>query len=251
MTASSHGRSDQRLPRRLLRRSHPRSSRYVTSMVVSLMSAMWIRACSGSTPEYTRHRSFSRQRIWYPGRPAAYHLWIFSSTKLNWQNLPPSFSVSLPRWLSTSGVVRNFLQIRSRNHRATERDHARHLPRNASPWNRRNRSKVMTHPAPSRKVWQSHSSPSPQASPRSLHRPQLIHEVTSPQAFDGLRLANRKLRRPDRHIATVDTTSPPLRAGPAWSSRPDLRCAGQRAAQKCAEFGPIIRTCLVATSTST
>jgi hypothetical protein len=35
--------------------------------------------------------------------PAAYHLWIFSSTKLNWQHLPPSFSVSLPRWLSTSG----------------------------------------------------------------------------------------------------------------------------------------------------
>ena len=32
----------------------------------------------------------------------------------------------------------------------------------------------------------------------------LIHEVTSPQAFDGLRLANRKVRRPDLTIATED-----------------------------------------------
>jgi hypothetical protein len=33
--------------------------------------------------------------------PEGYHLWIFSSTKLNWQHLPPWFSVSLPRWLTT------------------------------------------------------------------------------------------------------------------------------------------------------
>jgi len=31
----------------------------------------------------------------------ASRLWIFSSTKLNWQHLPPSFLASLPRWLST------------------------------------------------------------------------------------------------------------------------------------------------------
>lgn len=36
----------------------------------------------------------------------------------------------------------------------------------------------------------------------------LIHEVTSPQAFDGLRLANRKVRRPDLTIATVDHNVP-------------------------------------------
>ena len=30
----------------------------------------------------------------------------------------------------------------------------------------------------------------------------LVHEVTSPQAFDGLRLEGRRLRRPDRTIAT-------------------------------------------------
>ena len=32
----------------------------------------------------------------------------------------------------------------------------------------------------------------------------LVHEVTSPQAFDGLRLAERPVRRPDRTIATAD-----------------------------------------------
>ena len=36
----------------------------------------------------------------------------------------------------------------------------------------------------------------------------LVHEVTSPQAFDGLRLAERKVRRPDRTVATVDHNVP-------------------------------------------
>jgi len=36
----------------------------------------------------------------------------------------------------------------------------------------------------------------------------LVHEVTSPQAFEGLRMAGRKLRRPDAHIAVVDHNIP-------------------------------------------
>src|SRR5947199_4226542 len=36
----------------------------------------------------------------------------------------------------------------------------------------------------------------------------LVHEVTSPQAFDGLRLAGRKVRRPDLTFATVDHNVP-------------------------------------------
>ena len=36
----------------------------------------------------------------------------------------------------------------------------------------------------------------------------LVHEVTSPQAFDGLRLAGRKVRRPDLTIATADHNTP-------------------------------------------
>ena len=36
----------------------------------------------------------------------------------------------------------------------------------------------------------------------------LVHEVTSPQAFEGLKLAGRKVRRPDRTIATADHNTP-------------------------------------------
>src|SRR6185295_12477013 len=36
----------------------------------------------------------------------------------------------------------------------------------------------------------------------------LVHEVTSPQAFDGLRLANRQVRRPDKTLATADHNTP-------------------------------------------
>ncbi len=32
------------------------------------------------------------------------HVWLFSSGKLNWQHLPPSFAASLPRWLNTIGA---------------------------------------------------------------------------------------------------------------------------------------------------
>ncbi len=36
----------------------------------------------------------------------------------------------------------------------------------------------------------------------------LVHEVTSPQAFDSLRMAGRKVRRPDRTLATADHNTP-------------------------------------------
>ena len=36
----------------------------------------------------------------------------------------------------------------------------------------------------------------------------LVHEVTSPQAFDGLRLEGRKVRRPDKTVATADHNVP-------------------------------------------
>ena len=38
----------------------------------------------------------------------------------------------------------------------------------------------------------------------------LVHEVTSPQAFEGLRLAGRKIRRPDRTFATLDHNIPTI-----------------------------------------
>jgi 3-isopropylmalate/(R)-2-methylmalate dehydratase large subunit len=59
------------------------------------------------------------------------------------------------------------------------------------------------------KVWQQHVVAEPAGEPTILYIDlQLVHEVTSPQAFEGLRLANRKLRNPDRHIATVDHNVP-------------------------------------------
>ncbi len=38
----------------------------------------------------------------------------------------------------------------------------------------------------------------------------LIHEVTSPQAFDGLRISNRRVRRPDLSVATADHNVPTI-----------------------------------------
>ena len=62
------------------------------------------------------------------------------------------------------------------------------------------------------KVWQKHivragENAEPDLLYIDLH---LLHEVTSPQAFEGLRLAGRKLRRPDLTIATEDHNTPTL-----------------------------------------
>ncbi|MBW8749248.1 MAG: 3-isopropylmalate dehydratase large subunit, partial [Acidobacteria bacterium] len=67
---------------------------------------------------------------------------------------------------------------------------------------------------------------------------QLVHEVTSPQAFDGLRLAGRKLRRPDRHIATVDHNVPTTSAEDRLHILDQTSAAQVNALRKnCKEFG--------------
>jgi 3-isopropylmalate/(R)-2-methylmalate dehydratase large subunit len=59
------------------------------------------------------------------------------------------------------------------------------------------------------KVWSQHVVVAPEGEPTVLYIDlQLLHEVTSPQAFEGLRIAGRKVRRPDRSIATVDHNVP-------------------------------------------
>ena len=59
------------------------------------------------------------------------------------------------------------------------------------------------------KVWEQHLVVAPEGEPALLYIDlHLIHEVTSPQAFEGLRLAGRAVRRPDRSIATVDHNVP-------------------------------------------
>ena len=59
------------------------------------------------------------------------------------------------------------------------------------------------------KIWSDHVVATPVGEPTLLYIDfHLIHEVTSPQAFDGLRLNNRKVRRPDRTLATADQLIP-------------------------------------------
>jgi 3-isopropylmalate/(R)-2-methylmalate dehydratase large subunit len=64
----------------------------------------------------------------------------------------------------------------------------------------------------------------------------LVHEVTSPQAFDGLRLAGRRVRRPDLTVATADHNVPTLDIDKPVA---DPISAKQLAvlAENCAEFG--------------
>lgn len=59
------------------------------------------------------------------------------------------------------------------------------------------------------KVWESHVVRHVDGEPDLLYIDlHLIHEVTSPQAFDGLRVAGRKVRRPDLTLATEDHNVP-------------------------------------------
>ena len=64
----------------------------------------------------------------------------------------------------------------------------------------------------------------------------LIHEVTSPQAFEGLRLSGRKVRRPDLTFATMDHNVPTTnRSLPIIDQVSSLQI--QTLAQNCREFG--------------
>ncbi len=59
------------------------------------------------------------------------------------------------------------------------------------------------------KVWESHVVEREEGRPDLLYVDlHLVHEVTSPQAFEGLRLAGRRVRRPDLTIATMDHNVP-------------------------------------------
>jgi len=61
----------------------------------------------------------------------------------------------------------------------------------------------------SEKVWEQHVVHRADGEPDLLYVDlHLVHEVTSPQAFDGLRLAGRSVRRPDLTVATMDHNVP-------------------------------------------
>ncbi|WP_313021542.1 3-isopropylmalate dehydratase large subunit [Mobilicoccus sp.] len=85
------------------------------------------------------------------------------------------------------------------------------------------------------KVWQRHVVRSAADEPDLLYIDlHLVHEVTSPQAFDGLRLAGRRLRRPDLTIATEDHNVPTL-PGPITDETSRTQVETLR--RNCEEFG--------------
>jgi 3-isopropylmalate/(R)-2-methylmalate dehydratase large subunit len=84
------------------------------------------------------------------------------------------------------------------------------------------------------KIWDAHEV-APGLLYIDLH---LVHEVTSPQAFDGLRLAGRPVRRPDRTLATADHNVPTDGTPVAARIKDELsRVQVQTLERNCAEFG--------------
>jgi len=70
------------------------------------------------------------------------------------------------------------------------------------------------------KIWDSHIVHEESGKPTLLYVDlHLVHEVTSPQAFEGLRLNNRKVRRPERTFATVDHAIPTLNRNLPFADR--------------------------------
>jgi 3-isopropylmalate/(R)-2-methylmalate dehydratase large subunit len=84
------------------------------------------------------------------------------------------------------------------------------------------------------KIWEAHEV-APALLYVDLH---LVHEVTSAQAFDGLRLGGRKVRRPDRTLATADHNTPTDGTPVAARIKDELsRVQVQTLERNCEEFG--------------
>ena len=97
------------------------------------------------------------------------------------------------------------------------------------------------------KIWDAHVVRSAAGEPDLLYIDlHLVHEVTSPQAFDGLRLAGRSVRRPDLTVATEDHNVPttgvtgpdlPLRGPGSPVTDPVSQVQVEALRKNCAEFG--------------
>jgi 3-isopropylmalate/(R)-2-methylmalate dehydratase large subunit len=87
------------------------------------------------------------------------------------------------------------------------------------------------------KIWDSHIVHEEAGKPSLLYIDlHLVHEVTSPQAFEGLRLSGRKVRRPDLTVATMDHNVPTTdRSLPV--ADPVSRRQMDALATNCKEFG--------------
>src|SRR5215510_6781707 len=88
------------------------------------------------------------------------------------------------------------------------------------------------------KIWDAHVVVDEPGKPALLYIDcHLVHEVTSPQAFEGLRLAGRKVRRPELTFATADHNIPTTRE--TRSQITDMLALSQVEAlrKNCREFG--------------
>jgi 3-isopropylmalate/(R)-2-methylmalate dehydratase large subunit len=87
------------------------------------------------------------------------------------------------------------------------------------------------------KVWDAHVVRHAEGEPDLLYIDlHLVHEVTSPQAFDGLRSAGRPVRRPDLTLATEDHNVPTLQIDRPIAD-PVSRIQVEALRKNCAEFG--------------
>ena len=85
------------------------------------------------------------------------------------------------------------------------------------------------------KVWESHVVRRAEGEPDLLYIDlHLLHEVTSPQAFDGLRLTERRVRRPELTLATEDHNVPTT---PGPITDPVSRTQVETLRRNCDEFG--------------
>jgi len=90
------------------------------------------------------------------------------------------------------------------------------------------------------KVWDAHTVRRADGEPDLLYIDlHLVHEVTSPQAFEGLRLAGRKVRRPDKTLATEDHNTPTTVTGRSLDliEDPISRLQLETLRKNCADFG--------------
>ncbi len=92
------------------------------------------------------------------------------------------------------------------------------------------------------KVWEAHVvAPETESTPAVLYVDlHLVHEVTSPQAFDVLRERGLRVRRPNRTLATIDhstPTTPRVGQAPRLVVDPEARQQIDRLARNCSEYG--------------
>jgi 3-isopropylmalate/(R)-2-methylmalate dehydratase large subunit len=87
------------------------------------------------------------------------------------------------------------------------------------------------------KVWNSHIVASPEGEAPVVYVDRhLVHEVTSPQAFSGLKVAGRKLRAPEKTFATMDHNTS-TRSASLDALSPMARIQVETLTQNCKEFG--------------